>query len=250
MFKPALRVSATLAVTLLAACTLPNGTYVGGGPLPLTALGVTQVDPATQKVSSEAMLSWNSALSAKTYEVIRQLATGTAKVVTTTSNTSYTDSSLDVGMAASFTVRALSGDQKELTTSNPEPVAILKQQVGKPTGLQPADKATINVGDTPTFSWSAVSGANWYYVTVTNGASGKVAWSALTDNTSLKFGADSTVKLDKFTTIFPTGSNESITNGIVYSWNVEAIRGDNSDLTKLTAIDVNPSTTQTFSQGS
>lgn len=250
MYKNALRVTATLAVTLLAACTLPNGTYVGGGPLPLSALGVTQVDPQTGKVSSEAMLSWNSALNAKTYELIRQLPGSTGKVLTSTSDTHYTDSALDVGQVATYTVRALSGDEKELTTSNPEHVTILNQTVAKPANLKPADKATISVGDTPTFSWDAVPGANWYYVTVTNGATNQTAWSALTDKTSIAFGADSTIKLDKFNTQFPTGAPESITTGIVYSWTVEAIRGDNADLTKLTAVDVNPSAQQTFSQGS
>ncbi|MFN3429780.1 MAG: hypothetical protein ACK46X_07490 [Candidatus Sericytochromatia bacterium] len=255
MLKSASRLALGLAVTLVAGCTgaggvgVPGGPFLGGGPLPLYTLAMTQIDPETGNTSHKIVLDWPSALNAKNYEIQRKFGDQATRVLTTVSTDSYTDATVGAGQAFTYTVRALSGDNKEQTTSQPVAVTVLPAQVGKPTGLAPADNASIGVGEDPTFSWQAVTGANWYYVRVVNGATDQVVWSALTKDASIKFGAESPLKFDNFSDQFQVGSQSSITRGIVYRWTVSAIRGDNADLKQVKAVDVNPSAAQKFSQG-
>ena len=245
------RLVAGLAVTFLAACTVPGtNTFVGGGPLPFNALAVTSIDAETGNPSYKALLSWNAPLNAKTYEVQRKFGDNASKVVATISDTKYTDATVGADQSFTYTIRALSGENKELVTSNPQTIKVLGAAVTKPTGLMPADNASIGVGEMPTFSWQPVANANWYYVRVVNGTDDSTVWSALTKDTSLKFGAESPLSLSAFADQFPVGSKASITRGVVYRWTVSAVRGDAADLTAVHAIDVNPSAAQRFSQGS
>jgi hypothetical protein len=255
MLKTASRLAFGLTVALIAGCTggpggvtVPGGPFLGGGPLPLSVLAVTAIDPETGNTSHKAVLEWPAALNAKNYEIQRKFGENPAKIVATVSEDRYTDTTVGDNQTFTYTVRALSGDNKEQTTSQPVPVAVLAAQVGKPTGLMPADNTVVGVGESPSFSWQAVSGANWYYVKVVTGD--KTVWSALTKDTSLKFGAESPLKFDNFGDQFPVGSQSSITRDLVYRWTVSAIRGDNPDLKQVKAVDVNPSAAQRFSQGS
>jgi hypothetical protein len=252
MTKTASRLLFGLAVVTLAGCApgvnVPGAPLLGG-PLGLQVLGVTSVDAETGNPSYKALVHWQAALNAKNYEVQRKFGENPTKVIATVSSTDYTDSTVGADQTFTYTVRALSGENKELVTSNPLAVKVLAAQVTKPTGLQPADNASIGVGESPSFSWQAVSGANWYYVNVIDGTNNKTVWSALTKDTSIKFGADSPLKLDAYKDEFPVGAQGGIKQGIVYRWTVSAIRGDNADLTKAKAIDVNPSASQRFNQG-
>ena len=249
MTQTASRLLTGLAAALLVGCSVPGMPHVGGGPLPLYVLAVTSVDPETGNTAHKAVLNWSTAVNAKTYEVQRKFGDNPVKVLDPVQTTTYTDTTVGAGQSFTYTVRALSGDTRELTTSDPKTVQVLPAQVAKPTGLQPADNATVGVGEVPTFSWQPVEGANWYYVKVVNLASGETAYSGLTKNTSLKFGADSPLKFERFEEQFPVGAKSSITRGIVYSWSVSAIRGNVPELKDVGAVDVNPSAAQKFSQG-
>lgn len=251
MTQTASRVLFGLAVTLLAGCNGPNipGVPLLGGPLSFTAVGVTAVDPETGNASYKALLNWQAAINAKNYEVQRKFGDNPTKVIATQSGTSYTDGTVGADQSFTYTVRALSGENKELVTSNPVMVKMLTATVGKPSGLTPADNASISVGENPTFSWQPVTGANWYYVNVIDGTNNQTVWSALTKDTTIKFGADSPLKLDAAKDVFPVGTQGGIKMGVVYRWTVSAVRGDDADVAKVKALDVNPSAAQRFNQG-
>lgn len=254
MTNTAFRLAVGLAVGFLAACAPLNPTgvsntpHIGGGPLPLDVLAMTSTDPETGNAKYEAFLRWSPALNGKNYEVYRKFGDAQKRPLTTTDKVTYTDSTVGRDQTFSYDVRALSGENKELTVSNPTSVTVYAPQVGKPTNLQPADNATVGVGEVPTFKWDAVSGANWYYVKVTNMAENSVAYSALTQATSIKFGDDSPLSFSRFPDLFPVGAKSSIVRGVIYAWTVSAIRGDNADVAKVKAIDVNPSASLTFHQ--
>ena len=236
-----------LAVTAAAGCTVPGGPHIGGGPLPLSTLAITSIDPETGNASHKVALEWPPALNAKTYEVQRKFGDNTTRVIASVNTDAYVDTTVGADQTFIYSIRALSGENKELVVSNPLTVKVLSASVAKPTGLAPADNATVNVGENPTFSWQPVTGANWYYVKVVTGEN--TVWSALTSATSIQFGADSAVKFEGFADQFPVGTQSSITRDVVYRWTVSAIRGDATDVKMLKAVDVNPSATLKFSQG-
>jgi hypothetical protein len=243
----ALRSALPVALFLLSGCTLPGGTYVGGSTLPLHALAITSADPVTGVVTSKVELTWPASFNAKTYQVIRTF-NGQSSNVATLSTPGYTDPSTGPTQQFSYQIQALSGEGKELITSAPVPVTVLQQTVAKPTGLTPADKSSVAIGANPTFSWQPVTGANWYYINVVNINSSTSVWSALTASTSIPFGASSPLNFSNFTD-FPTASTSSIQPGLVYRWTVQALRGDKATPDTATAVDVNSSAPQTFSQG-
>lgn len=253
MTNTALRLAAGLAVGLLAACSnnptgVSNTPHIGGGALPLDVLAVTTTDAETGNPKYEAFLRWSPALNAKNYEVYRKFGTNTRQLRATVQTTAYKDDSVGREQTFEYNVRALSGENAELTVTNPVSVTIFAPTVGKPTNLQPADNTVVGIGDVPTLKWDAVNGANWYYVKVNNVADGSVAYSALTQATSIKFGDNSPLAFDRIPDLLPVGAKSSIVKGIVYSWTVSAVRGDNTDLVKTKALDVNPSAAMTFRQ--
>lgn len=228
--------------------------HVGGGALPLDVLAVTEVNAQTGNASYTALLDWPTALNAKIYQVNRKFGENPATLHATLNEpqTEYVDTAgLGAAQTFSYQVRALSGENKELTVSNFVTVGVLAQSVAKPTGLSPANNAQLGVGETPTFTWQPVAGANWYYVTVTSVANNNErVWSALTSDTTARFGAESPLRFSKFGNRFPVGTASSLSPGVVYRWTVQAIRAEGAaspDAAK--AIDVNPSAPQTFSQG-
>lgn len=241
-----------LSATACAPGGLPGLPHVGGGALSLSVLAVTQVDAETGNASYKALLRWPTALSARLYEVNRKFGDNPAKTLERVQEkTTYTDTQgLGAGQAFSYQVRALSGENKELTVSNYVPVTVMAQGVGKPTGMQPANGAQLGVGEVPTFSWTPVPDANWYYVTVTDGANNNArVWSALTKDASIQFGAESPLKFSSFEEHFPVGTVSSLRSGVVFRWTVQAIAAGSADSPdKATAIDLNPSAPQTFSQ--
>jgi hypothetical protein len=222
MSKLATRLLATLAVGVLAACSGGNPTgvsntpHIGGGPLPLDVLAVTSTDPETGNNKFEAFLRWSPAINAKNYTVYRKFGENPAQEKTTTADTSYTDTSVGRDQTFVYTVRALSGETKELTTSNPTSVTVFPAQVGKPTNLMPADNTVVGVGESPTFKWDAVTGANWYHVKVVNlAADSAVAYSALTQATTIKFGDTSPLTFDRIPNLFTVGATSIIVRGVV-----------------------------------
>lgn len=239
-----------LAALVLAGCSVPGVGYVGGGPLPLYGLAVTDVDASTGKVSQKAHLAWEKAPNARSYELSRMIGEGARSVVATVAEERYTDDAVTEGTAFTYRVRALSGASEEVTTTDNLTLTPLAQTVGAPTELAPANQTAVPVGQNPTFTWKAAPGATYYYVKVTKVSDGGLVWSALTSGTEAKFGAPSPLKFSHFETLFPVGSQASITAGVVYRWTVSAIKADaptNPDAAK--ALDVKPAAPQTFYQG-
>ena len=240
-----------IAALALAGCSVPGLPQLGGPPA-LAVLSVTSVDPGTGVTTSKCELTWPNQLNAKTYEILRQIGTGAQSVLKDldSSQTSYEDPALAPGTQYTYTLRVLNGTGQQLTVSQPTATTVLAQQVGKPTGLMPAANATVALGTNPTFSWQAVSGATWYDVVVTNESNNQIAFSAITKDTQIQFGANSPLAFDNFKTLFPVGTPGAITKGVVFQWTVSAIRADVTDTPdNAKAIDMNPSAAQTFSQG-
>lgn len=242
------------SLVFAAGCSsLPNSGFVGIGKLPVNVLAVTTVDSETQNVGSKVYVRWPAQPGAKTYEVIRKFGDNPAKVVSTTDQTSYTDTTLGANQSATFKVRALSGEGKELNASDDKSLTVLAQTVAKPDGLSPADNTSLSVGDTPTLKWNAVQGANWYYVSVTRGDKPEgqnQVYTALTKDTSIKFGDNSPLKFTNFGDVFPTAATSSISPGIIYHWLVQSIRADGGATPDdAKAIDVNTSGSLKFGQG-
>lgn len=244
-----------VALLLLAGCNnsnngQPNLPFMGLGKLPLNVLAVTSADPETGTVTYKTYVRWPGQPGAKTYEVIRTFGSNPAKVVASSGDTSFTDTSLGAGQTATFKVRALSGENQELNASDDKGVTVLAQTVGKPDGLSPQDNTSLGVGETPTLKWNGVNGANYYYVSVTRVSDGGQVFSALTKDLSIKFGDKSPLGFNNFGDLYPTGAQSSITPGIVFRWTVQAIRADGgSTPDDAKAIDVNSSATLKFSQG-
>jgi predicted component of type VI protein secretion system len=238
-------------LVLLAGCSgTPNVPYLGIGKLPLDVLAVTSVNPETDKVSSKVTLRWQSQPGAKLYEVIRTFGSNPAKAVASQDGTSYTDDTLSPGQSATYKVRVLNGESKEINTSDDKAVTVQTQSVGKANLTAPADNATLGVGDNPELKWDAVEGANWYYVRVVRGDNDSAVYTALTKEKSIKFGDASPLKFSAFGDLFPTEAKSSITRGIIYRWTVQSIRanvGESPD--KANSLDVNTSPTLKFSQG-
>jgi hypothetical protein len=238
-------------IFLLAGCNGgPNVPYVGLGKLPLNVLAVTTVEPETNSVTSKTYVRWPGQLNAKTYEVIRKFGDNPAKVVASTDQTSYLDPTLSAGQSATYKVRVLSGVNAELNVSDDKPVTVLAQTIGKPDGLLPATNTTLGVGETPTFKWNAVPSATWYFVNVVRADTRASVYSALTKDTSVKFGDNSPLKFSNFGDLFPTAAPSSITAGIIFQWTVQAIRSDGGATPDdAKGIDVNTSAPFKFSQG-
>lgn len=244
MIKSALRLAAGLAVVSAFGCQPPAIPGITG--LDLKPLALTTQDAVTGVVKHRVVLDWNDALNARNYEVIRKF--GDKSTVTAVQESKYTDDSVGAGQTFTYTVRALSGTNEELTVTDPKTVTVLAKEVAAPTGLEPANNATVGIGEVPTFKWQAAPNANWYYVTVRDGRTNDVTWSALTKETSIKYGAESPLKFEGVQDQFPVGKKGDITKGIVYQWQVQSLRADAADIKQVKALDVTPSEQRQFSQ--
>ncbi len=247
---------AVLVLGAIAACTPPGATvpgvgYVGGGALPLDVLAVTALDAETGNTSHRVALKWSSALGTKTYEIWRKFGEGESKVLTTTDKDSYLDTTLAAKQSATYKIRAVGGDGKEIRVSEEKATTVLAQEVAKPDGLEPADKATLTATDTtPTLKWKATPNASLYHVKVVQVSDGSSVFSATTKETSIKFGDKSPLAFDKFADLFAVGNPGGLQKGIVYRWTVQALRSDaGADVAKVRAVDVNTSAAATFSLG-
>lgn len=255
MPQPATRVLALAALlATTASCAAPGATvpvvgYVGVGNLPLDVLAVTAIDAETGNKSSKVALKWSTVLGTKSYEIWRKFGAGEMKVLTTTEKDTYEDASLAPGQAATYKVRAVGGDGKEIKVTEEKAATVLAQEVAKPDGLEPADKATLGATDTtPTLKWKAVANAALYHVKVAQVSDGKAVFSATTKDTSIKYGDKSPLSFSAFPDLFGTGNPGGLQKGIVYRWTVQALRTDaGADVAKVRAVDVNTSAASTFS---
>ena len=244
------RLVAISALALATGCAVPGLAGAGGGALALDALAVTAVDAETGKVSAKVHLRWNAPPNARLFEVVRKFGDQPAGVKASQQGPNWTDESLEPGQAATYKVQALSGESKVLTVSDEKAVAVLKNEVAKPTGLKPADNARLGVGEAPMMSWEPVPGASWYYVRVIRGDNDQQVYAALTRNTSVKYGEGSPLRFEKFGDLYPTGGDAGLARAVLHKWSVSAIRttgGD--DPNRVTAIDVMPSPVQGFIPG-
>lgn len=245
-----------VALSALAACTPPGATvpvvgYVGGGALPLDVLAVTQIDAETGNTSFRVALKWSTALGTKSYEIWRKFGDQPMKVLTTTDKDSYVDTSLTAKQAATYKIRAVGGDAKEIRASEEKATTVLTQEVAKPDGLEPADNAVLGSTETtPTLKWKAVANASLYHVKVVKVSDDSAVFSATTKDTSIKFADKSPLAFDKFADLFAVGNPAGLQKGIVYRWTVQALRTDGgADMAKIKAVDVNTSTASKFSLG-
>jgi hypothetical protein len=244
-----------IAASALAACSAPGATvpgigYVGTGPLPFDVLAVSTTDPVTGNASYRVNLKWSAAPGGKSYEVWRKFGDqAQLTVLTTTEKDAYVDTSLSAKQAATYKIRAIGGDAKELKVSEEKAVTVLAQEVAKPTGLEPADNATLPVGDLPTLKWQAVPNATFYYVRVARVSDEQSVFSALTKATSIKFGDQSPLAFNAFGDLFGTGNPGGIQKGVVHRWTVQALRTDGAtDPAAVRAVDANTSAESKFSQ--
>lgn len=239
-----------LLTSTLVACTVPGVGYVGAGDLPLDVLAVTASDAETGNTSYRVALKWSAAPGAKTYEVQRKFSDQAVKILTTTDKDSFIDTTLSAKQLANYKVRALGGDAKELKVSGEKSIAVLAQEVAKPDGLEPADNAALGIGELPLLKWKAVVNASWYYVRVARVSDDSTVFSAMTKETSIRFGDKSPLAFEKFADLFPVGTPGGIQKGIVHRWSVQAIRTDGgTDPALVKAVDVNSSAGFRFSQG-
>lgn len=245
MFKPAARLVTGLAVVALFGCQPPAiPGLIGLAP---KVLALTTQDAVTGVVKHRVALDWADALNARQYEVIRKF--GDKSSIFTTQESHYVDDTVGAGQTFTYSIRALSGTNEELTASDPKSVTVLAKEVAAPTLSEPANNATVAIGEVPTFSWQAAQNANWYYITVRDGRTNDLTWSALTQDTSIKYASESPLKLDELTDQFPVGKKADITKGIVYQWQVQSLRGDAGVLKEVKGLDVTPSEQRQFSQG-
>ena len=175
---------AAIALATLAACQTPPGAtlpvvgYVGGGTLPLDVLAVTAPDAITGNTTYRVALKWSSALGTKTYEVWRKFGDTPMSVLTTTDKDAYVDTSLAAKQGATYKVRAVGGDAKEIRVSEEKATTVLAQEVGRPEGLEPAEGATLGATDVPTLKWKAVPNASLYQVRMVKVADESLVYAA------------------------------------------------------------------------
>lgn len=244
------RLVPAFVLALVAGCAVPGLGGAGGGALALDVLAVTAVDAVTGKVNAKVHLRWNTPPNARLFEVVRKFGDKKADVTASKQDPNWTDDSLEAGQAATYSVRALSGESKPLTVTDEKAVTVLKNEVARPGALKPADNARLGVGETPMMSWDPVPNATWYYVRVVRGDNDQQVYAALTRNTSVKFGEASPLKFDKFGDLFPTGGDAGLARAVLHEWSVSAIRAaSGDDPNRVTAIDVTPSAVQGFIPG-
>lgn len=254
-FRPA-RLLPLAACALLAACnqppgaTLPGVGYVGGGPLPFDVLAVTAPDAITGNTTFKVHLKWSTALGTKTYEVWRKFGDTPMAVLTTTDKDSYVDTALTAKQGATYKIRAVGGDAKEVRASEEKATTVLAQEVAKPETATPANDATLASIDPPTLTWKAAAGASLYHVKVVKVADESAVFSATTKELSIKFGDKSPLAFAAFPDLLGVGNPQGLAKGTVYRWTVQGLRTDaGDDVTKIKAIDVNTSAPAKFTLG-
>ena len=244
------------AAALLAACSLPTGAtlpglgYVGLGSLPLDVLAFSAPDSVTGNTTDKIQLKWSTVLGTKTYEIWRKFGDSAKAVLATTDKDTYVDTSLTAKQGATYSIRAVGGDNKEIKSTVEVATTVLAQEVAKPTGLEPADKATLTGIDAPTLKWAAVTNASLYHVKVIKVADQSLVYSAVTKEPTVKFGDQSPVSFAAFQDLLPSGNPQGLAKGTVYRWTVQALRTDNGqEPAKIRAIDGNTSAPSDFSLG-
>ena len=244
------RLVAACALMFGAGCAVPGLGGPGGGPLVFDVLALTRLDAETGNIAYKVNLRWTTPPNARLFEVVRKFGDQPAGVKASQASPNWVDETMGPGQQATYTLRVLNGESKVLTVSDDKPVTVLKNEVGKPAGLKPADNARVGVGETPMLSWEPVANASWYYVRVTREDNNNQVYAALTRNTSVKLGEASPLKLDKWDDLFPVGGDASLARGVVHKWTVSALRGNGpDDPNKVSALDVTPSANQVFSVG-
>src|ERR1022692_3845513 len=161
--------------------------------------------PGPVQSSSTVTLSWGASTGATSYEVaVRDIASGSLVIDTTTSFTSYS-ASLSAGKTYHWDVAAInSTGESSFTTAlyfqTPSAVTI----PASPTGLSPGSSSNpgpTQSGSSVTLSWNASTGATTYEVAVVDVATGS-------------FVVDTTTSSTSYTA--------NLTAGKVYRWNVAA----------------------------
>lgn len=195
-------------------------------------LAITEQTTETKKVS--VGLRWNEVLNAKSYEIIKK---NPSRVIPTDKR-EYADTDVGEGKNYTYSIRALDGNNTQLTVSNEITATTLAATV-KPPNL-PGTPSQVE-GSQPDLTWDAAEGAKWYFVRVNDRADGKLIFGGFADKTSLKIGAQNyskTVSLPLFDEVH----NVSLKRGSSYQWTVTAIRAESDKLENATAINIAEST--------
>jgi len=183
----------------------------------------TTTSPGPTTTSASVVLSWSAIRGATYYDLgVRDIASGTLVVNTTTTSTSYT-ASLTAGKQYRWDVAAgdSAGESTFTTALYFETPASL---LSAPTLNGPADGST-GVSTTPTFSWSSVTGANRYWLICSTSLSDlPTDPNATSCPNCVTFGLSGNTDQTSYAppTVFPFGgTTRTLNTGTTYYWKVQ-----------------------------
>lgn len=216
--------------------------FAGNQTLTPQVLAITASDQGS--TTAAVNLTWNNVNNAATYQVLRAVASGSPKVRATVTSAAFNEP-VGPNLSITYTIQAFSPTGDLIVGSAPTTINVLDAQVQKPTNLTvdgkaaSADSAVPPATSKPVLAWTNGGKATGYYVTLNEvgdgNSPGKLAYAALTQSPTATVGTLPlpNTNLAGFTQVAGGG----LTKGKNYYYSVTAIRGDNADLSKVTAID-------------
>ncbi|HBN08132.1 MAG TPA: hypothetical protein DD435_05630, partial [Cyanobacteria bacterium UBA8530] len=216
-----------LPISLIAAsCAIfPAGSIFNPGSTTLDPKVLAVTEQTTETTKESVGLRWNDVLNSKSYEIIKKNQEGQSKVFPTDKR-EFTDSDVKGGKSYTYSVRALDGNNTQLTISKEVSVTPLVSTVKRP--VLPGTPKQVDVAQ-PDLTWDPAEGAKWYFIKVNDRADGKLVFGGFSDKTSIKVGAQNyskTVSLPMFDELH----NVSLKRGSSYEWTVTAIRAEGDKL--------------------
>lgn len=225
------KLSLVLPALLIAGCSVfPAGSIFNPGNTKLEpkVLAITETSETT---TATVGLRWNDVLNAKSYEIVKKNSDGQSKVFTTDAK-EYTDRDINLEKTYTYTLRALDGNNMQLTVSSPIEVKPLTSGLDKPA----LSTSTLTVESAqPDLTWNAVTGASWYFIEVRDRADNKQIYGAFANTNTWKLGSASynkSLSLPGFNQI----QNIGLKRGSSYNWTVTALKADKEKLEEATAI--------------
>ncbi len=230
------RLAAFPLIALLTGCPgLPG--INGNAELSPKILAVTQSNGAG--TTANAFLEWQGVTNASSYQVLRTIGETTERAVTT-ERTAFTEP-VQPDFTVTYKIVAKDSSGQDKSTSANLSVKVLAASVTKPTSIVVDDlPAASDLFRTskprPKISWAKVDAATHYYVKVEK--DGKTLYASLTDQTQVIVGSltHESIKIPNY----PQVKDQSLPEDLV-DLTVTAIRANDADLAKATAIDVTPS---------
>ena len=234
------RLAALPLVLLLAGCPNLLGSS-GNTELNPKALAVTNSTGAGK--TAVAHLTWQPITNASTYQVFR-VTDETLELATTSDKTAYTEQ-VEPGHTVTYKVIAKDSSGTEKASSAPVKVQVMLAEATPPSNIRVAGETDAKnlfrpTTATPVISWDKVANATHYYVKIDKKSDGKTLYASLTDQTQVTVGS---LSRENLTLIgYPQVKGQGLP-GDPTLLTVTAIRADDPDLAKTTAIDIKPSAT-------